>query len=478
MLKDMAYHYAQEKQYWLEQFQQLENIPYIKFHRALRDQAVKAGYRSPYQLQARMWKLALQDAAELMDRYWQNLFDEIKRDIRKSQLNPSQQHYAYWLMKDYRQFVSVLKNKALLFNDMSYRLRMQVIYFLNRRIKRYQGRLPHVRLARSILFDADCYKVFWHQGRQYIKVMTLIPYKRICLPLLGETSINGNICLVLNNNSIAVHCTHDIKIAESCDKPEKIVAIDVGYSEVFVDNEGHHYSNAFGLKLKEASDKLKEKMQKRNKLHALEKRYFNENKKQKASKIKNNNLGKVKLNYTKTKAQATLKKEINTAFNELCKKQPTLLISEQLSRAFHFKYDKNTNRRLSHWTRGVLNDRLKFKALAKGFSHITVNPAYTSQLCPECDYVDERNRQGDKFVCQHCRWVGDADWVAAINLLRRYDDPEITRYMSYREVKRILERRFHRRLEANMVTVSGRTREPHYLDSHKGGQSESNYLNS
>src|SRR5689334_5705706 len=128
MLGEMAQAFAQEKQYWLEQFQQLDYMPYIKHPRKMRDQAVKSNYQSPFQLQGRMWKLALEDAAEIMDKYWQGVFVEMKVAIKQSHLTQEQQHYAFWLLKDYRYFTAVMKSKAPLFQALDFRARMQVVY--------------------------------------------------------------------------------------------------------------------------------------------------------------------------------------------------------------------------------------------------------------------------------------------------------------------------------------------------------------
>ncbi|EQD55564.1 transposase IS605 OrfB, partial [mine drainage metagenome] len=84
----------------------------------------------------------------------------------------------------------------------------------------------------------------------------------------------------------------------------------------------------------------------------------------------------------------------------------------------------------------------------------TANAAYTSQTCPEptCGYVSSDNRHGDRFHCRNphweCNWQGDADYVAAMNLMVRIDDPEIVRFTPYQEVKKILDERFLRRMES------------------------------
>src|SRR5271156_5102221 len=79
--------YTREKQRWLQHFQCWKRQPYLERPRTLRDEMVKQGYRSPNQLQARHWKLALNDAAETWDKYWQSIFVKVRLKI--SHLIPS-----------------------------------------------------------------------------------------------------------------------------------------------------------------------------------------------------------------------------------------------------------------------------------------------------------------------------------------------------------------------------------------------------
>jgi transposase len=61
--------------------------------------------------------------------------------------------------------------------------------------------------------------------------------------------------------------------------------------------------------------------------------------------------------------------------------------------------------------------------------------------------VDSKNRRGDVFKCLYCRHEDVADRVAAENWCTHY-----------RQVKTILLKRFHRRLEEEQsLTVPGRT---------------------
>lgn len=93
------------------------------------------------------------------------------------------------------------------------------------------------------------------------------------------------------------------------------------------------------------------------------------------------------------------------------------------------------NRKLSSWTRGYIKERIKFKTDKFCIKLIQVNPAYTSQMCPECFYIDSNNRKGDKFKCQKCSYEGDADVVAAKNIFQRVEYSEITLYTPKEKVK-------------------------------------------
>jgi len=47
-----------------------------------------------------------------------------------------------------------------------------------------------------------------------------------------------------------------------------------------------------------------------------------------------------------------------------------------------------------------------------------VNPAYTSQKCYQCSYIDSNNREGEIFHCLRCHHTDHADVNAAKNILR------------------------------------------------------------
>lgn len=455
--------FTNEKKHWLQFF--ISAVCSIKSHRSVRDLYVKSGYTSQYELQARMWKLALAEAAEMMDRYWKALFPKLNKLIKKNNnLTEVQKRYCHWILLDYNRMHEFLLHKYPIPSNFEINIKsiVKAGNYLNRIIKRHRGKFPCIKKAVSFVLDANCYKIFENNGKQYISIMTLERGKRLVIPLSGNTPIKGNIRIVLYGNQIEVHYTADLK-------PEKInndniEAVDFGFTEVITDSENGRYGIDFGKKMSGYSDKLNLKMKQRNKIYALQKKKFlkvkNTQKKVKVKNMQKYNLGRIKQKRSSEKSKAGIKQEVDMGLNQFYdKKSPKILITEDLRHLFGFGKVKSLNRKLSSWIKGYLQDRIAFKALARGSCHEQVNPAYGSQTCIACGFVWKGNRIADKFKCGFCKHEDYADRVAALNYKSRYGDKEITRDTPFREVKTILDGRFHRRLETFKGTVPGRTSE-------------------
>ncbi|HUR05059.1 MAG TPA: transposase [Nonomuraea sp.] len=62
----------------------------------------------------------------------------------------------------------------------------------------------------------------------------------------------------------------------------------------------------------------------------------------------------------------------------------------------------------------------RYKAARAGVAFLLVDPAYTSQACPECGNVSRANRPArGRFVCTWCGLAGHADHIAARNIATR-----------------------------------------------------------
>lgn len=70
---------------------------------------------------------------------------------------------------------------------------------------------------------------------------------------------------------------------------------------------------------------------------------------------------------------------------------------------------------------GMFRDLLKYKLEEKGGFLFLVDPAYTSQMCSQCEHVDPANRLCQaEFKCTNCSYQASADDNAASNILVRW----------------------------------------------------------
>lgn len=74
---------------------------------------------------------------------------------------------------------------------------------------------------------------------------------------------------------------------------------------------------------------------------------------------------------------------------------------------------------LNQWPFSQLQEFAAYKAAAKGIRVVMVDPAYTSQRCNRCGYVDKGNRDRARFDCLRCGHSDDADHNAALNIRDR-----------------------------------------------------------
>jgi putative transposase len=72
---------------------------------------------------------------------------------------------------------------------------------------------------------------------------------------------------------------------------------------------------------------------------------------------------------------------------------------------------------LRNWSYYDLQQKIKYKADEVGIKVILINPAYTSQTCSHCGFVDKKNRKSQEdFKCLACGYEANADYNAALNI--------------------------------------------------------------
>jgi len=81
---------------------------------------------------------------------------------------------------------------------------------------------------------------------------------------------------------------------------------------------------------------------------------------------------------------------------------------------------KNIRRSIGAWNQRYWLQRLEQRCERNRVSFRTVSASYTSRQCSSCGSIDERNRNGEKFLCLKCCHSDDADINAARNILDRF----------------------------------------------------------
>jgi len=467
-LSDFIIAFNHERNHWLLELQKPENWIFIAKPRALRDEMTKQKYVNKYGLQARAWKQALMDSADMMNRYWLALLVNIRSDVAKNtQFTIEQKHFANYILADnfglYLRLFDLIEAEKLIEAkkikiDRESKLKVQ--RFLRRKVKKYRKKYPKIKLFRSASFDTGTYSLYEHKGCQYIGLSSKIANNRIKVPLLGYLNTSradlGIIKAIINphDTTIEIHFAQKLKKVATPTKDAEIIGLDTGYTEVFFDDEGDSYGEGFGEVLTETTTYLTDKDAKRNQLREIRNKHLEKGNFKKAHNIQKFNLGRKKYDDKLRKSRATAERLINQAINEITEDSTNkILVTENLKHAFKYDKGRKVNNLFSRWLRGTVSKRLDFKACAEGFGTTTVNASYTSQTCPSCGYPHRDNRKGDAFECLKCGHEGHSDAVAAMNIRSRYFDTEITQTMPTKRVREILMERFQRGSESGSNTT-------------------------
>ena len=120
-----------------------------------------------------------------------------------------------------------------------------------------------------------------------------------------------------------------------------------------------------------------------------------------------------------------LRTEINRVLNRLAEVQrPGRIMVEKL----YFRnptLSRRMNRLVTNAGRRIIEDKLTDLREQYGIEIEYVNPAYSSQTCSACDYVDRKNRAGERFTCGWCGRTLHADVNASRNLRARRSRPAV-----------------------------------------------------
>jgi IS605 OrfB family transposase len=249
-------------------------------------------------------------------------------------------------------------------------------------------------------------------------------------PQTGERRpINSSVTLNKRDGTWWLTLSYDTVVPIQTQLDAPVVGIDVGIANFLTTSTGKHYGS-FHKKLRDRQKRDREKRRRKAKLRACLKKK-----------------GVKKLPSTSSRSGQRLarhvRQEINRAVNEcLHDHQGYQIAYEHLSvRTMKFKA-RAMNAYLYASNLGHIPEQLVWATARDGIKVTRVNPAYSSQECSVCHYVDRKNRPDQQtFCCSVCGHTAHADENAAINLAHRRYDEALHACKDKHEVKLLLLRR-------------------------------------
>ena len=162
-----------------------------------------------------------------------------------------------------------------------------------------------------------------------------------------------------------------------------------------------------------------------------------------------------------------LENEINRHINRLVELyRPARIVVERLDFRGQ-NLSRRMNRLLSRFGKRIVREKLKSLQELYGIEVIETNPAYSSQECASCGYIDEKNRKStQEFECQACGRRTNAQVNAARNILRRRSVEGITIRTPKKQVlKMLIERHLERLKGWRSAPLRVLKENPYYSDS-------------
>jgi IS605 OrfB family transposase len=301
------------------------------------------------------------------------------------------------------------------------------------RIFRSQYKRGHTFVRNQIVYQSQGYYCKrLTRNTVKLEIQGLSKGKRITLKLKCRHILSGQIRVIRNEfGNLEIHCLRERQIILSAKKPVEQIGIDKGYTEAFYTSNGDEIGTGLGKLMTAKTNRITQTNRNRYRL-----RSYAANNPDIAATILKNNLGhKVKskkLENEKSTIQNFIRKDLRRIITS-----PLNIFAEDLTSPIKGKKQATSiNRKLNQWMKGELQASLEIVSKETGSTLSVVNPAYTSQMCSLSGTL-LGHRVGDRFT-SFTGVVIQADKNAARNILHRGCDSEITRYLKYVEVRKIL----------------------------------------
>lgn len=206
--------------------------------------------------------------------------------------------------------------------------------------------------------------------------------------------------LLYRNGKFMIHQAVEIEIPQPYEA-KNYLGCDLGVKNILVDSDGKIYSSGHLNGLRKRHSRLRAKLQSKGTHSARKLLNKRRNRESCFARDINHQISK-----------SVVEKALTATFG--------IALEDLKGIREHVKVRKADRRQHNSWGFNQLRQFVTYKAELKGVPLVLVDPKNTSRTCPECGYVDKKNRRSQSdFVCIKCGFGQHADTVAARNIASR-----------------------------------------------------------
>ena len=216
IIKEIAILYSKTKNKFYQNYSGINSIQKVKYskkvRKEIRDELVKKVDKNNNvtkpKMQARFWKLALDECGANIRTNWSNAKNEAKSLIFANEnFNEGERHYIFYMFKSDEYLYKIFNKinfdipEVLLKYDIN---KHKLNKYIRRILRKTKTSIPKCKKNRGFSLDTDMYSI----KDDILYIMTNEAFKRLAIKLKGNVKPSGTIKIVINDlGKVEIHTT-------------------------------------------------------------------------------------------------------------------------------------------------------------------------------------------------------------------------------------------------------------------------------
>lgn len=270
--------------------------------------------------------------------------------------------------------------------------------------KRDKKKCPAFKPHSAVIYDE---RILSFKGLDRVSIYALS--SRLLLPAIfgkyqqeRRGKIKGQTDLVYRKESGLFYLYTTVDMPDDAPiKPEDAIGVDLGVVRLAVDSDGEVYSGDSVESCRQSFSTLRAGLQSCGSRSA--KRHL------------------VRI----SRDEARFRRDVNHCISKRlvdCAKGTRRAIAVEDLGGIRERITVRRNQRARHngWSFSQLRLFIEYKSKLAGVPVLVVSAKNTSRTCPQCSHCEKKNRKSQsEFVCRHCGYSNNADYVGALNVRTR-----------------------------------------------------------